>query len=48
MGSQAEKLDGFMRERESQEKIFGAGSGSQRGRDDDASRSMYDRPLARG
>jgi len=38
---QAEKLDGFMRERESQDKIFGADSGSQRGRDDDASRSMY-------
>merc|ERR1712224_452630 len=38
---QAEKLDGFMRERESQDKIFGADTGSQRGRDDDASRSMY-------
>lgn len=38
---QAEKLDGFMRERESQEKIFGSGEGAQRGRDDDASRSMY-------
>eukprot|EP00931_Biecheleriopsis_adriatica_P072912 TRINITY_DN47294_c0_g1_i1.p1 TRINITY_DN47294_c0_g1~~TRINITY_DN47294_c0_g1_i1.p1 ORF type:complete len:1282 (-),score=241.75 TRINITY_DN47294_c0_g1_i1:79-3633(-) len=38
---QAEKLDGFMRERESQEKIFGSDSGGQRGRDDDASRSMY-------
>eukprot|EP00930_Biecheleria_cincta_P052686 TRINITY_DN3797_c0_g1_i2.p1 TRINITY_DN3797_c0_g1~~TRINITY_DN3797_c0_g1_i2.p1 ORF type:complete len:1298 (+),score=257.87 TRINITY_DN3797_c0_g1_i2:313-3894(+) len=39
---QAEKLDGFMRERESQEKIFGSGSaGQQHGRDDDASRSMY-------
>lgn len=40
---QAEKLDGFMRERESQEKIFGSESsgGAQRGRDDDASRSMY-------
>merc|ERR1711881_366283 len=38
---QAEKLDGFMRERVSHEKIFGAESGSQRGRDDDASRSMY-------
>jgi len=38
---QAEKLDGFMRERESQDKIFGTEQGSQRGRDDDASRSMY-------
>merc|ERR1712139_391789 len=38
---QAEKLDGFMRERESQDKVFGTGSGCQRGRDDDASRSMY-------
>merc|ERR1711865_953014 len=38
---QAEKLDGFMRERESQEKIFGSDGGGQRGRDDDASRSMY-------
>merc|ERR1711865_1161590 len=38
---QAEKLDGFMRERESQDKIFGTDSGHQRGRDDDASRSMY-------
>jgi len=38
---QAEKLDGFMRERESQDKVFGASSNSQRGRDDDASRSMY-------
>jgi actin-related protein len=38
---QAEKLDGFMRERESQDNIFGAESGRQRGRDDDASRSMY-------
>jgi hypothetical protein len=38
---QAEKLDGFMREREAQDKIFGIESGSQRGRDDDASRSMY-------
>mmetsp|Transcript_79435 Transcript_79435/g.199620 ORF Transcript_79435/g.199620 Transcript_79435/m.199620 type:complete len:1284 (+) Transcript_79435:52-3903(+) len=40
---QAEKLDGFMRERESQEKVFGpdVSGGAQRGRDDDASRSMY-------
>lgn len=38
---QAEKLDGFMRERESQDKIFGTGNSSQHGRDDDASRSMY-------
>merc|ERR1719215_640137 len=38
---QAEKLDGFMRERESQDNIFGTDRGSQRGRDDDASRSMY-------
>lgn len=38
---QAEKLDGFMRERESQDKVFGAESTAQRGRDDDASRSMY-------
>merc|ERR1712190_498202 len=38
---QAEKLDGFMRERESQEKVFGKDGSSQRGRDDDASRSMY-------
>lgn len=38
---QAEKLDGFMRERESQKKIFGEDVGSQHGRDDDASRSMY-------
>jgi hypothetical protein len=38
---QAEKLDGFMREREAQDKIFGIDSSGQRGRDDDASRSMY-------
>jgi hypothetical protein len=38
---QAEKLDGFMRERESQERVFGASSSRQSGRDDDASRSMY-------
>jgi len=38
---QAEKLDGFMREREAQDKIFGIDSSNQRGRDDDASRSMY-------
>jgi len=39
---QAEKLDGFMRERESQEQVFGVdSSGAQRGRDDDASRAMY-------
>jgi len=38
---QAEKLDGFMRERESQDNIFGTESGSHCGRDDDASRSMY-------
>jgi len=38
---QAEKLDGFMRERESQEKIFGSDKAGQCGRDDDASRSMY-------
>jgi len=38
---EAEKLDGFMRERESQDKVFGAESTAQRGRDDDASRSMY-------
>jgi len=38
---QAEKLDGFMRERESQDKIFGTDCGHQHGRDDDASRSMY-------
>lgn len=37
---QAEKLDGFMREREA-ETVFGVGAGSQHGRDDDASRSMY-------
>jgi len=39
--TQAEKLDGFMREREAQDAVFGAAGGSQRGRDDDASRSMY-------
>jgi len=39
--TQAEKLDGFMREREAQDAVFGAVVGSQRGRDDDASRSMY-------
>jgi hypothetical protein len=39
---QAEKLDGFMRERELQDKILGATANSAlRGRDDDASRSMY-------
>jgi hypothetical protein len=38
---QAEKLDGFMREREAQDKIFGIENNSQRCRDDDASRSMY-------
>jgi len=38
---QAEKLDGFMREREAQDAVFGGAGGSQRGRDDDASRSMY-------
>merc|ERR1712110_87397 len=38
---QAEKLDGFMRERELQDKVFGADKSTQRGRDDDASRSMY-------
>jgi len=38
---QAEKLDGFMRERESQEKVFGIDTSAQRGRDDDASRAMY-------
>jgi len=38
---QAEKLDGFMRESEAQERVFGTSSNSQRGRDDDASRSMY-------
>eukprot|EP00928_Gymnodinium_smaydae_P039803 TRINITY_DN27113_c0_g3_i1.p1 TRINITY_DN27113_c0_g3~~TRINITY_DN27113_c0_g3_i1.p1 ORF type:complete len:1272 (+),score=228.98 TRINITY_DN27113_c0_g3_i1:66-3881(+) len=38
---QAEKLDGFMRERECQDAVFGAQGGAQRGRDDDASRSMY-------
>lgn len=38
---QAEKLDGFMRERESHEKVFAADSNAQRGRDDDASRAMY-------
>jgi len=40
---QAEKLDGFMREREAQECVFGADAhgASQRGRDDDASRAMY-------
>jgi len=38
---QAEKLDGFMREQESQEMIFGADRSAKRGRDDDASRSMY-------
>jgi len=36
---QAEKLDGFMRERELQEKVLG--TGIQGARDDDASRSMY-------
>jgi len=30
-----------MRERESQEKVFGSDGSAQRGRDDDASRSMY-------
>jgi hypothetical protein len=39
--TQAEKLDGFMREREAQDAVFGCVGGSQRGRDDDASRSMY-------
>lgn len=39
--TQAEKLDGFMREREAQDAVFGSVGGSQRGRDDDASRSMY-------
>lgn len=38
---QAEKLDGFMRERESQDGVFGTATDRQRGRDDDASRSMY-------
>merc|ERR1740121_774562 len=41
---QAEKLDGFMREGESQDTVFGrdaSSCGAQRGRDDDASRSMY-------
>jgi len=41
---QAEKLDGFMREREAQEQVFGTDntqSSAQRGRDDDASRAMY-------
>merc|ERR1712178_231 len=38
---QAEKLDGFMREQESQDTIFGTENTGQRGRDDDASRSMY-------
>lgn len=38
---QAEKLDGFMRERELQERVLGLAGGSNRGRDDDASRSMY-------
>jgi hypothetical protein len=38
---QAEKLDGFMREQESQEQIFGTDRSAKRGRDDDASRSMY-------
>jgi len=38
---QAEKLDGFMRERESQEAVFGSSAGAQQSRDDDASRSMY-------
>jgi len=38
---QAEKLDGFMRERESQDKILGSDGSLQCGRDDDASRSMY-------
>jgi len=38
---QAEKLDGFMRERELQDKVFGTDGSTQRGRDDDASRSMY-------
>lgn len=36
---QAEQLDGFMRERELQERVFG--TSAQRQRDDDASRSMY-------
>ncbi|CAE8684637.1 unnamed protein product [Polarella glacialis] len=40
---QAEKLDGFMRERELQEQVLGSSStAGQNGRDDDASRSMYD------
>jgi len=38
---QAEKLDGFMRERESQDRVFSADKSAQHGRDDDASRSMY-------
>lgn len=38
---QAEKLDGFMRERESQDAVFGSSASTNRGRDDDASRSMY-------
>jgi len=38
---QAEKLDGFMRESELQDQVFGADSRAQRSRDDDASRSMY-------
>jgi len=38
---QAEKLDGFMRERESQDKVFGMDKSGVRGRDDDASQSMY-------
>lgn len=38
--AQAEKLDGFMRESELQDQVFGA-TRAQSGRDDDASRSMY-------
>jgi actin beta/gamma 1 len=38
---QAEKLDQFMREVETQEAVFGAGGSKARGRDDDASKAMY-------
>ena len=40
---QAEKLDGFMRERQAAECVFGGGSGMARKaqRDDDAAKAMY-------
>jgi actin-related protein len=38
---QAEKLDQFMREVETQEAVFGTGGSKTRGRDDEASKAMY-------